>query len=361
MSLFHSSSIRNLVLILNCTAFCAINGFASGNGNVTAEDYIDKWKSEAVNQMEIYKIPASITLAQGILESGNGVSDLALKSNNHFGIKCHADWEGGRTYHDDDEKGECFRVYDHPRDSYEDHSKFLLRNRYSALFDLDLEDYKGWAKGLKKCGYATNPQYADKLITLIERHNLNVLDSDGNAALAHVGRRETQANPSSQTDVREQQVLADRLGSDSEVRAARQSSGNRSGERRIRTTEHGVQFTFAHIGDTQKSLGNELDMMPWQFRRYNNIKKNHEFRVGDKIYLQPKKNYAAYEWHTVNNGETLWDISQKYGIKISALIRKNNIKYDTPLKPGMKLSMLWPLNKNGELPWFAKMLSSKER
>ncbi|PCJ82046.1 MAG: hypothetical protein COA49_03550 [Bacteroidetes bacterium] len=330
-------------------------------GNVTAEDYIDRWKEEAVKQMMTYQIPASITLAQGILESGNGISELALKSNNHFGIKCHADWEGGRTYHDDDEKGECFRVYDHPRDSYEDHSKFLLRNRYSMLFELDLDDYKGWAKGLKKCGYATNPQYADRLITLIERHNLNLLDINGSEAFAHVGRREAKADPVSNTNVREQQILADRLGSSSEVRSARRSVGNLSGKRRIRTTDHGIQYTFAHSGDTQKSLSEELDMMPWQFRKYNNINKDHAFRVGDKIYLQPKKNYAAYPWHRVKQGQTIWDISQQYGVKISALIRKNHLKVNEPLKPGMKLSLQWPLNKKGELPWFAKMVNAKER
>jgi len=355
MSLLTTNILRISSLIVTCLLFCGINVLASDSD--TSEDYIDKWKREAVSQMIEYNIPASITLAQGILESGNGESKLAIKSNNHFGIKCHSDWVGGRTYHDDDEKGECFRVYDHPRDSYEDHSKFLLRNRYSMLFDLDLDDYKGWAKGLKKCGYATNPQYADRLITLIERHNLNVLDLKGHDALAHVGRRESIADSE---NVREQQVISDRLGSESKSISARKSHENTGGVRRIRTTDHGIQYAFARKGDTQKSLGKELGMMPWQFRKYNEVSKHHVFKVGDKIYLQPKKNHAAYAWHTVHPYQNIWEISQQYGIKTSAIIRKNRLDPNSPLKAGAKLSLQWPLNKEGELPWYAKRLKAKE-
>ena len=134
------------------------------------------------------------------------------------------------------------------------------------LFELALDDYKGWAKGLKKCGYATNPQYAERLITLIERHNLNVLDVEGHDALAEVGKGEAKVNTEV---VKEQQVISDRLGSASKAREARNSPINDGGARRIRTTEHGIQFVFAREGDTQKSLAKELDMMPWQFRKYN--------------------------------------------------------------------------------------------
>ena len=149
------------------TEHCTEGSKGDGEGSVaTNETYIDQWQDEAVRQMQKYGIPASITLAQGILESGNGVSELAQRSNNHFGIKCHSTWTGKRTYHDDDEKGECFRVYDDAKDSYEDHSHFLLRDRYARLFELEPTDYKGWAKGLKACGYATDPSYADRLITL---------------------------------------------------------------------------------------------------------------------------------------------------------------------------------------------------
>jgi flagellum-specific peptidoglycan hydrolase FlgJ len=140
-------------------------------------NYVAAFSIVAIEEMKMYDIPASITLAQGILESGMGYSRLALDANNHFGIKCHSEWEGKRIYHDDDEKGECFRVYRDPRSSYRDHSLFLTsRSRYNLLFDLKIEDYKGWAKGLKKAGYATDPKYSNKLINLIERYSLDRFD-----------------------------------------------------------------------------------------------------------------------------------------------------------------------------------------
>ena len=311
---------------------------ARAEDSTSAEDYILTWKSEAVKQMNLYKIPASITLAQGILESGNGVSELAKKSNNHFGIKCHASWEGGRTYHDDDEKGECFRVYDHPRDSYEDHSKFLLRARYAELFDLDLEDYKGWAKGLKKCGYATNPKYANLLITLIERHDLNKLDSGEDLA---------EMKQPNVEDVVDKPVVLDKTPSE--------YIGAQKQRRDVRTTDHGVQFIIARKGDTPKKLSKDLEMMAWQFLRYNEVTKDYVFTAGEKVYLQPKKNYAAYSWHVVSKGESVWSISQKYGIKSAALLRKNNIKRGGDVRVGMKLSLKWSLTNEGGLPWYAKV------
>ena len=140
-------------------------------------NYIAAFSTVAIEEMKMYDIPASISLAQGILESGMGYSRLAVEANNHFGIKCHSEWEGKRIYHDDDEKGECFRVYKDPRTSYRDHSLFLTsRSRYNLLFDLKIDDYKGWAKGLKKAGYATDPKYSNKLINLIERYSLDRFD-----------------------------------------------------------------------------------------------------------------------------------------------------------------------------------------
>tara|TARA_B100000575_G_C23040264_1_gene598737 strand:+ start:76 stop:909 length:834 start_codon:yes stop_codon:yes gene_type:complete len=140
-------------------------------------NYVATFSNVAIEEMKMYDIPASISLAQGILESGMGFSRLAVAANNHFGIKCHSEWEGKRIYHDDDEKGECFRVYKDPRTSYRDHSLFLTsRSRYNLLFDLKIDDYKGWAKGLKKAGYATDPKYSNKLINLIERYSLDRFD-----------------------------------------------------------------------------------------------------------------------------------------------------------------------------------------
>jgi len=145
--------------------------------NLSRQEYIDIYKSEAIYQMKKHNIPASITMAQALLESANGNSELAKKSNNHFGIKCHSNWQGERVYHDDDKSGECFRKYSSVRDSYDDHSIFLLRERYSNLFELSITDYKSWAKGLKKAGYATDPAYAKRLIQIIEDEKLNLLDN----------------------------------------------------------------------------------------------------------------------------------------------------------------------------------------
>lgn len=143
----------------------------------STEAYIKKFKDISMQEMRVYKIPASITLAQGILESSSGKSLLTLRSNNHFGIKCHKGWTGKKTYHDDDEKGECFRVYKDPKTSFEDHSKFLTtRSRYDNLFNLDADDYVGWAEGLSKAGYATDRRYPAKLIALIEKYNLHNYD-----------------------------------------------------------------------------------------------------------------------------------------------------------------------------------------
>lgn len=138
--------------------------------------YIEQYKNIAITEMEQYGIPASIKLAQALLESGNGNSTLAREANNHFGIKCTPEWNGGKTYHDDDRRDDCFRVYQRVEDSFHDHSQFLLRKRYASLFELDKDDYKGWARGLKAAGYATNPKYADLLISLIERYQLYQYD-----------------------------------------------------------------------------------------------------------------------------------------------------------------------------------------
>lgn len=142
-------------------------------------NYIARYSPIAIEEMNRHGIPASIKLAQGLLESGNGSSRLAVQANNHFGIKCTGDWSGGRTYQDDDAENDCFRVYQHAEDSFRDHSQFLLRRRYEKLFTLDKTDYRAWASGLKEAGYATNPRYADLLVDLIERYELYQYDQPG--------------------------------------------------------------------------------------------------------------------------------------------------------------------------------------
>ena len=164
--------------ILLLSLACLSAGAESQRKLTSYQKYISKYSDLAIQHQKKYRIPASITLAQGLLESGAGQSDLARRSNNHFGIKCHSDWRGGRVYHDDDLRGECFRKYKRVEDSYDDHSRFLAeRSRYERLFKLNIKDYKGWAKGLQKCGYATDRAYANKLIKVIEDYELYRFDS----------------------------------------------------------------------------------------------------------------------------------------------------------------------------------------
>ncbi len=249
-------------------------------------DYINKYKDIAIDHQKRYKIPASITLAQGLLESAAGTSELARKSNNHFGIKCHNSWEGKRVYHDDDEKGECFRKYRNPKESYEDHALFLTKSpRYEKLFKLDITDYKGWAHGLKRCGYATDKAYASKLIQTIELYGLHRYDGKG---------------------------------------LPRMPKGY---EYHDMDSKWGLPYIVARDGDTQRLIAREFEMYAYQIRRYNDFPRGYKLKAGDIVYLKAKRRRAQkpYTTHTLQPGESLHDVSQKYGIKLKRLLSRNKI------------------------------------
>ena len=252
------------------------------------EEYIKKYRDIAVEEMERYHIPASITLAQGLLESGAGQGTLARKSNNHFGIKCGGDWRGKTVKHDDDARNECFRVYKNAADSYRDHSKFLAgRPRYASLFKLDMTDYKGWAHGLKKAGYATNPRYAYQLIDIIERYDLYKYDKKG-------GLKWMKENPNPH-----QPYLA-----------------------------NGLVYVIGRSGDTWKSLSKEFDISKRKLRKYNDLYKDYVIQDGDILYLE-KKNRKAQKGnivHVLRHGESMYSISQKYGIRLKRLYKMNKMK-----------------------------------
>ena len=252
------------------------------------EEYIKKYRDIAVEEMERYHIPASITLAQGLLESGAGQGTLARKSNNHFGIKCGGDWRGKTVKHDDDARNECFRVYKNAADSYRDHSKFLAgRPRYASLFKLDMTDYKGWAHGLKKAGYATNPRYAYQLIDIIERYDLYKYDKKG-------GLKWMKENPNPH-----QPYLA-----------------------------NGLVYVIGRSGDTWKSLSKEFDISKRKLRKYNDLYKDYVIQDGNILYLE-KKNRKAQKGnivHVLRNGESMYSISQKYGIRLKRLYKMNKMK-----------------------------------
>lgn len=321
-------------------------------GEEDQRNYINKWKDEAVRQMVLHRIPASITLAQGLLESGSGKSELSGRSNNHFGIKCHKDWEGGRTYHDDDAKGECFRVYDDARDSFEDHSLFLLRKRYASLFELKIDDYKGWARGLKRCGYATSPTYAKALIELVDRHGLDQYDQEG---LAWLKRGEVPERPDA--DLAD---VADPKGSGPSASASdgkpatktiRMGSGRNSG-----FTENDVAWVQVSAGETLKAVADQLEMAVWQLKKYNDLEAADGRTAFDEdrmLFTQPKRRRGVRNWHVAKQGETLKTVSDAEAVKLKVLMKRTGLQADTPLKEGQRIPLRFATTDEGALPWFA--------
>jgi LysM repeat protein len=275
-----------LILIISCLTLQA------QTRNKQYEDYIKKYRELAVEEMKKYHIPASITLAQGLLESGAGQSTLARKSNNHFGIKCGSDWRGKTVSHDDDARGECFRAYKHPKESYEDHSKFLAgRSRYASLFKLKITDYKGWARGLKKAGYATNPRYADQLIGIIELYELHKYDEKN-----YLKWIKKNPNP-------HQTYIANDL-----------------------------LYIVVRAGDSWKSISKEFDISQKKLRKYNDLYKGYALQVGDILYLEKKNKKADKEHivHVLRAGESMYSVSQKYGIRLKNLYKMNKMDADDP-------------------------------
>ncbi|MDH6534957.1 LysM peptidoglycan-binding domain-containing protein [Parabacteroides sp. 52] len=260
--------------------------------NASYQKYSDTYSNLAVQHQKKYRIPASITLAQGILESGAGMSKLARESNNHFGIKCHSDWRGGRVYHDDDLKGECFRKYKRVEESYEDHSRFLAeRSRYASLFKLQITDYKSWARGLQKCGYATDRAYANKLIKIIEDYELYRYDKDKGIKTAAKGKNK-ETGPTT---------------------------------KRIVYKTHGLIYVYATTNDSFDRIAQDLDFKVKKLKKYNEVPEDFPLQRGDIVYLQKKKKKAdkPYYDHVVQIGESMHSISQLYGIQIKSLYKMN--------------------------------------
>lgn len=310
----------------------AMDGGGDKSPRLTAEDYITRWKDVAVMKMKEHGIPASITLAQGLLESGNGNSMLAREANNHFGIKCHSDWTGPKVYHDDDKKNDCFRKYKDASQSFEDHSKFLHRPRYAALFQLEVTDYKGWAHGLKKAGYATDPSYPQKLINLIERYELHKLDRG-----VDVAYRKPDATPA-----------AGRSTTTTTTKPRGRSSGGGDvitigAARPVELFEGRIKFVRAKAGDDLRKLARELEMTHGMLARWNDMDKEAALAEGQVVYIQPKRNAAKGAiTHTATAGETLWDVSQRYGVKLARLSKYNELPWDARLAPGQKVHLVKP-------------------
>lgn len=300
-------------------------------------DYIARYRDLAIQQQREHRIPASITMAQGILESAAGKSELAVKANNHFGVKCTSDWPGRTFTHDDETANECFRRYASVEDSYEDHSLFLKRKRYESLFSLPIGDYKNWAYGLKACGYATDPKYPEKLIRLIETYDLNRLTFDTVlVASGAVNAKDTTWAETPHDDViafadQERAEDYDGVSMDHVELSGDHKSGHRNG----------VRYIVAKPGDTFESLAYQLNMYERTLRRYNDALDTRELEAGDLVYIYPKKCRAdrKHPYCTVRKGDTAWGLSQKYGIKLSRLYKRNGIPYGTPLTTVQRLDL----------------------
>lgn len=282
---------------------------AQSRWNSTYQQYVDQYKDLAIEQMKRYKIPASITLAQGLLESGAGRSELARKGNNHFGIKCHS-WNGRTVYFDDDAIQECFRAYSSVSDSYEDHSQFLTTGRrYQNLFKLSITDYKGWARGLKAAGYATNPKYADRLIDIIQVYSLHQYDTAKSYDRFYAKR-----------------------GRDHNVGGAALHAVYKFNDN---------YYVKARKGDTFAAIAAETGISRRRLARYNERDKNDILAEGDIVYLKKKRRKAPKEYkgrlHYVRPGQSMYTISQLYGIRLKCLYKLNGLTPDYQIKVGDSL------------------------
>lgn len=358
------------------------------------EEYIKKYAPLAMEQQIKYGIPSSITLAQGLLESNAGNSTLAQNTNNHFGIKCHRGWTG-RTYsHFDDGKMSCFRKYDKVSESYQDHSLFIVTgSRYDALFELNVKNYKGWAKGLKAAGYATDKQYAKKLINIIQLYDLHEYDVyacnhprkvkkmakdwsdedelmyaklDNNTKSSKKAKTAATPKNKSEKKAANKQVKKENQRRESLARTAKdynylsemskekQPSRNQYNERtdNLPQTINAVQkhtilykgsvpYIIAQYGDSYSNLADEFGLSPQRLSKINEYPSNYRFRIGDIVFLSKKMDIweGENEFHVVRSGESMHDIAQLYGLKVMALYELNGMKISDSISVGQKLKL----------------------
>lgn len=280
------------------------------------KSYAEKYKDFAVEKMKKYGIPASITLAQGMLESNYGRSSLAVKANNHFGIKCHKDWKGATIFADDDLKNECFRKYPSVKDSYDDHSLFLkTKNRYAFLFDLQSNDYKGWAYGLKKAGYATNSQYAIVLIKMIEDYNLNAYDKAIYIPVAQLKNHKIEKIKSTQSQESDFDDIT-------------------IGVVRNVYYRNKVPYIIAVKGDNLDKIAEDFALERFQLEKYNDLQKNAKIKEGELIYVKKKKRKTNIDFHIVEENESIRDVSQRFAVRIKKILKYNDFEENYKIKQG---------------------------
>lgn len=301
-----------------------------------ADAYLEKYAGFAVEEMLRSGVPASITLAQGMLESNYGRSELAVKANNHFGIQCHGDaWKGKRYEHIDAGELRQFRKYKSVLESYEDHSNFLLKNkRYAFLFELERTDYKGWARGLKKAGYAEDPEYANKLIRVVEMFGLDAYDrmnqvSDADKKKEGKKEKKKDKKPEKVAEpVETPQVVV--VVEQPEQLTERQRRSYRYTLSREMYSLNGVPFVYASGGETYSDIARQYDLFLREVLSFNDAEQDCELLSGTVVYLQAKKNKAAkgYDQYVVEEGMGMNEISQKFAVKLRKLCRMNDVSED---------------------------------
>lgn len=319
---------------------------ASAQTKYTRQEYIAKWADVAIEHMEIYGIPASITMAQAILESGNGNGTLARTANNHFGIKCGSQWTGDKVYHDDDAKGECFRAYPSADESFKDHAEFLhQRSRYQFLFDYDADDYTNWAKGLKQAGYATAPTYAESLIRIIETEKLYLLDRKNGRKLYddYLAERFAPKEEPKKDEPKKEvaapdatQAYADQGIDPNNFRV---TINSHMGYNVYRTNSS--FYIIAHEGDTYASIAKLFELSPRTLSKFNDAKKEDTLKAGDIVYIERKSSrwYGNNLLHRSTHNESLHLISQIYGIRLKNLAKMNDLDLNAELKAGSTIRL----------------------
>lgn len=297
--------------------------------NQTYLEYIEQWKETAVQQQLDYGVPAAITMAQALLESAAGQSELALNARNHFGIKCTSDWFGGVYYYDDDSRGECFRQYADAHESFKDHSLFLQRPRYATCFEIAVEDYEGWAHRLKACGYATDPGYAPKLIKIIEDYRLDTLA----AAPELFGKKEPEPQKPLKAEVVHQTEPIKVFTQEPEPPYVAPISAREEKKTFLLTHPvkrcNGLKYVDAREGDTYANIAFRLNVRERQLREWNDAL-GRDLAVGDRVFMSAKKKKVPAEktvlW--VHPGESLWEICQREGIQIAQVQKLNGFPVD---------------------------------
>lgn len=320
-----------LLIIMVATSACRTTRMAVDvtPENHAAREYIERYADIAVREMNRTGVPASIKLAQGMIESDHGRSRLARIANNHFGIKCHSTWRGPVVYHDDDARNECFRKYNSPEDSFRDHSDFLVSgSRYKSLFSLSRTDYKGWARGLKNAGYATNPAYADMLIRKIEANSLYLFDS---------GRAVPLPDVSAPVEAGDRRVASAPVSGAGSVRGSRYAPAAAA---RVMMRNR-VEFIIVNETDNLESINRDFKLLSWELERYNEANVETLIKPGSVLFLQPKRKKAepGVRYHIVREGETMHQVSQLYAVRLENLYRMNFMDTGSEPDPGRRLNL----------------------